>query len=62
MTDLDVVPATDPDVRLLVPADDEPTPSCRSSSPRSNEALTIADFVDWCHEGLDGGRRRAARS
>ena len=33
--------------------------SCRSSSPRSNEELTIADFVAWCQRGA--GRRPASR-
>ncbi len=52
MTDLDVVPATDPDVRLLVPADDEPDPELSIVIPALNESLTITDFVDWCRQGL----------
>ena len=52
MTDLDVAPATDPDVQLLVPDDDEPEPELSIVIPALNESLTITDFVEWCHEGL----------
>jgi glycosyltransferase involved in cell wall biosynthesis len=52
MTDLDVAPATDPDVQLLVPDDDEPQPELSIVIPALNESLTITDFVAWCHEGL----------
>ena len=62
MTDLDVVPATDPDVRLLVPADDEPDPELSIVIPALNEALTITDFVDWCQPGPRRRPASAARS
>jgi glycosyltransferase involved in cell wall biosynthesis len=52
MTGLDVAPAIDPDVHLLVPADDEPDPELSIVIPALNESLTVTDFVDWCHEGL----------
>ena len=52
MTDLDVAPVADPDVQLLVPADDEPEPELSIVIPALNESLTITDFVEWCHQGL----------
>jgi hypothetical protein len=52
VTGLDVAPAIDPDVHLLVPADDEPDPELSIVIPALNESLTVTDFVDWCHEGL----------
>jgi glycosyltransferase involved in cell wall biosynthesis len=52
MTDLDVAHAIDPDVHLLVPADDEPEPELSIVIPALNESLTITDFVEWCHQGL----------
>jgi glycosyltransferase involved in cell wall biosynthesis len=58
MTDVDVDQVTDGDVRLLVPADDETDPELSIVIPALNEALTITDFVDWCHQGLkDAGIR-----
>ena len=42
----------DPDVRLLVPADDVAAPELSIVIPALNEELTIADFVAWCHEGM----------
>ena len=53
MTDLDVAHAIDPDVHLLVPADDEPDPELSIVIPALNESLTITDFVEWCHQGLE---------
>lgn len=43
---------TDPDVVLLVPADDEPEPEVTILVPAVNEAITIGEFVEWCHDGL----------
>lgn len=49
---------SDPDIVLLVPADDEPEPEVTLLVPAVNEAITIADFVKWCHEGLrDAGAK-----
>jgi Glycosyl transferase family 2 len=53
MTDLDVAHAIEPDVHLLLPADDEPDPELSIVIPALNESLTITDFVDWCHKGLE---------
>ena len=52
MTDLDVQAITDGDVTLLVPERDEPEPEVSIVIPALNEALTIEDFVAWCHKGL----------
>ena len=52
MTDLDVHPITDGDVTLLVPEVDEPDPELSIVIPALNEALTIEDFVAWCHQGM----------
>ncbi len=43
---------TDPEVTLLVPADDEPEPEVTILVPAVNEQITVEDFVAWCHEGL----------
>ena len=43
---------TDPEVTLLVPADDEPEPEITLLVPAVNEQITIEEFVAWCHEGL----------
>lgn len=43
---------TDPDVHLLVPADDVADPELTILVPAVDEELTIADFVAWCHEGM----------
>jgi len=40
------------DVQLLIPANDVADPELSIVIPALNEALTIALFVDWCHEGL----------
>jgi glycosyltransferase involved in cell wall biosynthesis len=42
----------DPDVTLLVPQDDVADPEVTILVPAVNEAITISDFVDWCHQGL----------
>ena len=42
----------DPEITLLVPADDVEDPEVTILVPAVNEAITIADFVEWCHEGL----------
>jgi glycosyltransferase involved in cell wall biosynthesis len=40
------------DVELLIPRDDQPSPSVSIVIPALNEELTITQFVAWCHEGL----------
>ena len=48
----------DPDVVLLVPRVDEPDPEVTILVPAVNEAVTIEEFVRWCHQGLrDAGAR-----
>jgi glycosyltransferase involved in cell wall biosynthesis len=42
----------DPEVELLVPEDDVADPVLSIVIPALDEALTIQDFVAWCHEGL----------
>jgi glycosyltransferase involved in cell wall biosynthesis len=42
----------DQDIQLLIPAADVADPELSIVIPALNEALTIALFVDWCHEGL----------
>jgi glycosyltransferase involved in cell wall biosynthesis len=42
----------DPDVRLLLPAEDVAEPELSMVIPALNEELTIADFIAWCHEGM----------
>lgn len=44
--------ARDPQVILLVPADDAQEPEVTLLVPAVNEEITIAEFVAWCHEGL----------
>ena len=46
-------PAADPDVELLLPDRDVAEPELSIVIPALNEELTIADFVAWCHEGLE---------
>jgi hypothetical protein len=53
VTDLELAPSSDPDVHLLVPDDDELDPELSIVIPALNESLTITDFVEWCHQGLD---------
>ena len=47
-----VASPTDPELQLLLPADDVADPEVTILIPAVNEALTITDFVAWCHEGL----------
>jgi glycosyltransferase involved in cell wall biosynthesis len=55
---LDVVPVTTGDGHLLVPDADDADPEVSIVIPALNEALTITDFVAWCHQGLtDAGVR-----
>ncbi len=42
----------DPEVTLLVPASDVDDPEVTILVPAVNEAITISDFVQWCHQGL----------
>jgi glycosyltransferase involved in cell wall biosynthesis len=42
----------DPAVTLLVPEGDVAAPELSIVVPALNEALTIRDFIAWCHEGL----------
>ncbi len=46
------VRAADPEIELLVPADDVADPEFSIVIPALNEQLTIADFIAWCHEGM----------
>lgn len=45
--------AAGPDVELLVPEHDEPDPEVSIVIPAVNERVTIAEFIQWCHEGLE---------
>src|SRR5205814_6830705 len=47
-----LVMTVDDDTRLLVPAIDIEAPELSIVIPALNEELTIADFVDWCLEGM----------
>jgi len=51
---VNIVPAStaDPEIELLVPADDVAEPELSIVIPALNEQLTIADFVAWCQEGM----------
>jgi glycosyltransferase involved in cell wall biosynthesis len=42
----------DPELELLIPTDDTEDPEVSIVIPAVNEELCIADFVAWCHEGL----------
>ena len=42
----------DPEIELLLPADDVADPEFSIVIPALNEQLTIGDFIDWCKEGL----------
>lgn len=43
----------DPEITLLVPPNDTESPEVTILVPAVNEQITIADFVEWCHEGLE---------
>lgn len=45
-------PLGDPDVKLLLPANDVDAPEFSIVIPALNEQLTITDFITWCHEGM----------
>ena len=45
-------PAIDPEIELLVPDADVDSPELSVVIPALNEELTIAEFVDWCHQGF----------
>ncbi len=47
-----LVPPADPDVELLLPAQDVAEPELSIVIPALNEELTITDFVAWCHAGM----------
>lgn len=42
----------DRDVELLLPENDVANPELSIVIPAMNERITIADFVDWCKEGM----------
>jgi glycosyltransferase involved in cell wall biosynthesis len=44
--------ARDPDLQLLIPANDTPAPEISIVIPAMNEAITISTFVEWCKKGL----------
>jgi glycosyltransferase involved in cell wall biosynthesis len=44
--------AADPDLQLLLPAEDVAEPELSIVIPALNEQLTIGDFVAWCREGM----------
>jgi glycosyltransferase involved in cell wall biosynthesis len=44
--------AAERELELLVPEDDVEDPELSIVIPALDEALTITDFVAWCHEGL----------
>ena len=46
------VETIDREIELLVPDNDVDEPELSIVIPALNEELTIADFVDWCKEGL----------
>ena len=48
----EALPGADPEIELLLPANDVAEPELSIVVPALNEELTIADFVAWCHEGM----------
>lgn len=46
-------PPLDPEVQLLLPAQDVADPEISIVIPSLNEELTMADFVTWCQQGLE---------
>ena len=53
-----LAPGADPEIELLLPANDVAEPELSIVVPALNEELTIADFVAWCHEGMRKARHR----
>jgi glycosyltransferase involved in cell wall biosynthesis len=49
---LQAIQGGDPEIELLLPANDVAEPELSIVIPALNEQLTIADFVAWCHEGM----------
>jgi glycosyltransferase involved in cell wall biosynthesis len=43
----------DPDIRLLVPANDVAEPELSIVIPAADEEITVGEFVDWCRQGLE---------
>jgi glycosyltransferase involved in cell wall biosynthesis len=46
-------PSSDPEIELLIPDGDVVDPEVSVVIPALNEAMTIADFVDWCKLGFE---------
>lgn len=46
------LPGGDPEIQLLIPANDVADPELSIVIPALNEEITITEFVKWCHEGL----------
>jgi glycosyltransferase involved in cell wall biosynthesis len=46
------VPKQDPEMELLLPEGDVPSPEFSIVIPALNEELTIGDFIEWCKEGF----------
>ncbi|MBT4887937.1 MAG: glycosyltransferase family 2 protein [Rhodospirillales bacterium] len=42
----------DPELTLLIPDNDEPTPELSIVIPALNEESVIVEFMNWCHEGI----------
>lgn len=42
----------DPELELWIPANDEPDPELSIVIPALDESITMATFVEWCHQGL----------
>src|SRR5712692_12126042 len=49
--------SVDPELSLRLPSIDCADPEVTILIPALNEKLTIADFVDWCHQGLKAAGR-----
>ncbi|MES1206525.1 MAG: glycosyltransferase family 2 protein, partial [Pseudomonadota bacterium] len=49
---LQAIPGRDPEIELLLPANDVAEPELSIVIPALNEQLTIADFVAWCQAGM----------
>lgn len=50
---------TDPEIELLVPANDVAAPELSIVVPAMNEAVTIGEFVEWCQQGIAKANVRA---